>query len=224
MTIKNKDGSVYVLRGPNPIVKGQDFWQTTELIFHNFKWEDIIYSKSIQKNNEKIVVKEKIETTPLQEKMPITPYDVETKNQNEKQDCDNDNITNENLAYEMPLIKHKVLSYCLPAVVKNYKDNFYGESWSKIKYGKKFIFPFVMIENQDLFIQFWTSDPNKQITEKSIIYPFSYEIYNFNSSTYDRVPYDEYRWWQISKKEFKDGGWLFEATPSKDQPDFSDSD
>jgi len=48
--------------------------------------------------------------------------------------------------------------------VKNFKDNFYGESWSKIKYGKKFIFPFVIIENQDLFIQ--GSSGNDVATEK----------------------------------------------------------
>lgn len=223
MVLKNKDGSVYILNEPNPLVKTQRSWDLNKLIFYNFNWEDVIYSKTIEKPIEK------------KEKKPIVQQPSEKSNQqineksNEKidekpneQNEEQQEFNEEEIAYKMPLIKHKVLSYCLPAITKNFKDNFYGESWSKIKYGKKFIFPFVIIENQDLFIQFWTSDPNQQVTEQSIIYPFSYEIYNSNTNSYDRVPYDEYRWWEISKKESKNGGWLFEAIPSKNQPDFSD--
>jgi hypothetical protein len=213
MILKNKDGSVYILNEPNPLVKNQRSFDANKLIFHNFKWEDIIYSNAIQKS-----YPQKQEAS-KEEKKVKTEEKIQIEQQiNENKESFND----EEMAYKMPLIKHKVLSYCLPAITKNYKDNLYGESWSKLKYGKKFIFPFVMIENQDLTIQFWTSDPNQQITENSIVYPFSYEIYNSNTNSYDRVPYDEYRWWEISKKEIKNGGWIFEAIPSKNQPDFSD--
>ena len=74
----------------------------------------------------------------------------------------------------------------------------------------------------DLELEFWTSDPNEQIGLKSIIYPFAYEVYNKDTTRYDRVPYDEYRWWIINEKENKEGGWVFYAIPSLDQPDFSD--
>jgi hypothetical protein len=79
-----------------------------------------------------------------------------------------------------------------------------------------------MISSTDLSIEFWTSDPKNQITEKSIIYPFSYEVHNQSTDNYDRVPYDEYRWWKVSSKERKEEGWLFRAVPSDVQPDFSE--
>lgn len=226
MILKNKDGSVYILHGPNPLVKDQDFWNSKELIFHNFKWDEIIYSKTIQKNapnKEKINEKQKI----IDKKIPVpsAPSDEDQRldpSQNYSDNHTDPEVDQGKSAFEMPLIRHKVLAYCLPAKTKQYSDKFYGEFYTKTKFGKKFIFPFVIIENQDLYIQFWTSDPNKQIEEKSIVYPFAYEIYNSANETYDRVPYDEYRWWEISKKEFKDGGWLFEAIPSSNQPDFSD--
>jgi len=226
MVLKNKDGSVYILHGPNPLVKEQDVWDRKELIFHNFKWDEIIYSKTIQKTTPN---KDKIKQKPqehVEKVQPIIPKKdtspVESKEKEIEEIETIEDVDQEKPAFEMPLIRHKVLAYCLPAKTKKYSDNFYGEFYTKTKFGKKFIFPFVMIESRDLFIQFWTSDPNKQIEEKSIVYPFSYEIYNSASETYDRVPYDEYRWWEISKKEFKDGGWLFEAIPSSNQPDFSD--
>lgn len=226
MALKNKDGSVYVLHGPNPLVKDQDFWNSKKLIFHNFNWGEIIYSKTIQKTpstKEKIVEKQRSNEKPSENIYPkIEPHPTDTKRQQPEHIETAPEIDEEKPAFEMPLIRHKILAYCLPAKTKQYTDKFYGEFYTKTKFGKKFIFPFVMIENQDLFIQFWTSDPNKQIEEKSIVYPFAYEIYNPNTETYDKVPYDEYRWWEISKREFKDGGWLFEATPSSNQPDFSD--
>lgn len=219
MVLKNKDGSVYVLNEPNPLVKNQRSFDPNKLIFHNFKWDDIIYSQVIPRKKE-----EKKNSSPVINKIPepIVESPEASFPLNEINKEHKEEFKEEEVAYQMPLIKHKVLSYCLPATIKNYKDKLYGESWSKIKYGKKFIFPFVMIENQDLFIQFWTSDPNQQIPENSIVYPFNYEIYNSNTNSYDRVPYDEYRWWEIDKKESKNGGWLFHAVPSNNQPDFSD--
>lgn len=220
MILKNKDGSVYVLTEPNPLVKNQRSFDPNKLIFHNFKWDDIIYSQVIQKPKEE-------QRNPINNKIPeiiieSPKVDLPKEINEPKEPEHKEEFNEEEVAYQMPLIKHKILSYCLPAITKNYTDKLYGESWSKIKYGKKFIFPFVMIENQDLFIQFWTSDPNQQITEHSIVYPFNYEVYNSNTNSYDRVPYDEYRWWEINKKESKNGGWLFHAIPSNNQPDFSD--
>jgi hypothetical protein len=112
--------------------------------------------------------------------------------------------------------------HCLPVEIRQSKDKFYGESWQKVKYGKKFIFPSIMISNNDLQMEFWTSDPKNQVSENSIIYPFSYEIYNQETESYDKVPFDEYRWWKVTRKEEKENGYLFTTMPSEDHPDFSD--
>lgn len=230
MTIFNKDGKVYVLRGPNPLVKKQVSWDPSKLIFHNFSWDAIKINNSskinkIQKKDEEIKKNEKeVEAEDIakeketfddvaKEKETFNDF-VETTPEAEE--------SQEKKDFDLPYIKYKVLSYCLPAKVEKKADNFYGETWSKVKYEKKIIFPSVIINSSDFEFDFWTSDPREQITEKSIIYPFSYEVHNQETDKYDRVPYDEYRWWKVTEKEKKEGGWLFKCAPSETQPDFSD--
>ena len=43
MGIKDKDGNVYKLRGPNPIMNKQDQWDKSKIKLINAKWEDIIF-------------------------------------------------------------------------------------------------------------------------------------------------------------------------------------
>lgn len=211
MTILNKDGNVYVLKGPNPLVKKQQSWNKNELIFHNFQWQEINFNyKDKEKVTKKIKlpkVKENLEIPETKEKIEEVPKPIKQKQDNKD--------------FELN-IKYKVLSHCLPAIVENKKDSFYGESWKKIKYGEKIIFPLIVIDATDLSFDFWTSDPNKKINEKSIIYPFAYEVHNVETGSYDKIPYDEYRWWKIVSKEEKEGGWFFRSVPSEIQPDFSD--
>lgn len=215
MTIKKKDGSIYVLEGPNKLAKNQEKIDLGKCLFHNFNWEEIIYgSTKVCKKSPVQIVQEKIIENNLEKLDPEIDFekiekkvDIEEKNNNQN----------------FPILKVKVLMHCLPAVMKNHKDSFYGENWQTFSYGKKFIMPSVVLSNNDLQLEFWTSDPEDKILEKSIVYPFSYEIYNQNTNSYDRVPFDEYRWWKIVSKESKEsGGYLFTAIPSEDHPDFSD--
>lgn len=220
MAIFNKDGKVYVLEGPNPLVEGQKSWDSSNMIFHNFTWDEHV-SKGInvkippsegkdeRANKAKIPAEERKIPAPVKEEPPESP-EPEKKEEIQKD-------------FDLPYIKHKVLSYCLPAKEERKADKFYGESWTKVTYGKKLVFPSVIVEATDFRLDFWTSDPNEQITEKSIIYPFAYEIHNSQTGSYDRVPYDEYRWWKVSdRKKMEEGGWLLSAVPSESQPDFSD--
>lgn len=213
MTIFNKDGKVYVLEGPNPLMEKQVSWDRSKLNFHNFHWNEISIKGGIRpkSTDPKPVLEE-----PHEDDQP--EYELE-----ENHDETPASPTKQERDFDLPYIKHKVLSYCLPAKVEIKKDNFYGESWTKVKYGKKMVFPSVMIDVTDFEIEFWTSDPKEQISEKSIIYPFAYEVHNTDTNSYDRVPYDEYRWWKVATKEKREeGGWLFTAVPSDSQPDFSD--
>lgn len=218
MAIFNKDGKVYILNGPNPLVKKQENWDHSKLVFHNFNWQDVKIKNSSKPNK----IKSDIETV---KKVPIstpepTSQVLEKKEQNKQENQENQEVIEK--SFDLPYIKYKVLSYCLPAILEKRTDKFYGESWTRIKYGKKFVFPSVVIDASDFSIEFWTSDPRDQITENSIIYPFTYEVHNQQTDSYDKVPYDEYRWWKVTEKEKKqEGGWLFKAIPSENQPDFS---
>lgn len=215
MTIVSKDGSVYLLKSPNPLVKQQEKWDLTKLVFHNFNWEEIREKAEIKKTAPKKEPEQKtvkISTEPKENYSPPKEQ-PEQKQITPKED---------EKTFDFPLIKYKTISYCLPAIVEKKQDNFYGESWGRITYGNKFTFPSVITNSTDFSFEFWTSDPHTQISEKSIIYPFSYEVYNERTNSYDKVPYDEYRWWKVNSKERKEGGWLFSAVPSEIQPDFSD--
>jgi len=212
MAILTRDGNVFVLEGPNPLVEKQVAWDKSKLVFHNFQWDEIRH-KGPQRKQEQNPEKPERPQPPIAtfESAPEpTPANDPEPQEQQKRD------------FDLPLIKYKVLCHCLPAKVEKRSDPLYGESWTRINYGSKFVFPCVMISSQDLLIEFWTSDPRQQISEKSVIYPFSYEVHNSQTNSYDRVPYDDYRWWRVTSKEPKEGGWLFTAGPSDMQPDFSD--
>lgn len=212
MAITSKDGSVYILKSPNPLVKEQEKWDSSKLVFHNFTWEEI-------KANAAPKIKRQ-----EPRKMPDLPTPIPKPVAAEKGEEAEHVPTKkpDDKTFDIPHIKYKVISYCLPAILEKKKDSFYGESWERLSYGNKMAFPLIVVESNDFSFDFWTSDPNGQITERSIVYPFSYEVYNDETGSYDRVPYDEYRWWKVSSKEQKEGGWLFRSVPSEIQPDFSE--
>lgn len=237
MAIRKKDGNLYILEGPNPLVAEQVAWNPDGLVFHNFSWDEITFSKisgaqgkyapreetvkyepagkvATREPKDEIVIRypeEPAKKAPSQEPPAPTPEPESPPT-----------ATDEPREFDLPYIKYKVLCHCLPAKVKKHVDRLYGESWQKVTYGAKFVFPCVMVDSGDTEISFWTSDPREQIKDKSVIYPFSYEVHNTATDSYDRVPYDEYRWWKVSERESKEGGWLFRCVPSELQPDFSD--
>jgi hypothetical protein len=114
---------------------------------------------------------------------------------------------------ELPELKNVVLFHCLPAYIRQEKDDLYDEVMNQVKYGEKFIFPAVILENIDLSMKFWTTDPHSKIAKRSVVFPFKYK---------DGPHLKEFRWWQVVGKEEKELGYIFEAIPSTFQPEFSD--
>lgn len=220
MVIRRKDGNVYVLEGPNPMVEQQVAWEPSGLVFHNFLWDEVTFSQLRSRNKPQETKPEPRPTEPPEKNQTpqstVPPVPVHAPEEGPH------DTTEETREFDLPYIKYKVLCYCLPAKTKVHNDKLYGESWQKTTYGKKFVFPCIVIQSSDISFEFWTSDPRSQIEEKSIIYPFSYEVHNVATDSYDRVPYDEYRWWKISSRTEKEGGWLFGCVPSETHPDFSD--
>lgn len=220
MPIKSKDGNVYRLREPNKLTRSQVAINKDKLIFHNCDWEEICFvdGKPLVQEPPPPTKSEQVNFSPIELgcKAELQPDPTPEPEPPEAQAPDQD--------AEFPQLNVKTMFHCLPAYTTNHADSFYGSSWQRTKYREKFIFPGVMIEKHDLAITFWTSDPKRQITEQSVVFPFAYEIWNKMTKRYDRVPYDEYRWWRVSQIEEKDGGWIFLASPSDFQPDFSDSE
>jgi len=149
MTLRNKDGSLYKLQGPNPLVKSQEIWNTSELEFHNLSWE-----KEIQKSEVPAV--------------PVIPppadFLTELKETKKIEELPKPKV-------ELPKIKNSILIWCLPVYIETVEDSLYGQGYQKTTYGEKFTFEGVMVERGDLISYFWTAH---DISENFIIYPSKY--------------------------------------------------
>jgi hypothetical protein len=197
MTLYNKDGTVYKLNGPNPIMNSQDIWEDYTL--HNMAWDE-----------EKHQGKPKV--NPIQSDIKIRDNFVEeleaTKNEDVKLNVD----LVERKSQVAPKVEiktsssenqiDKVFVHCLPATIREKKDHLYGESYQTIQYGDPWSFEAVIIEENDLDLTLWTDV--RDVTIGSVIFP------KINSK----------RWWRVQSKEQKTQGWLISAAPSDFQPSF----
>jgi hypothetical protein len=108
-----------------------------------------------------------------------------------------------------PNIK-KVLIHCLLAGVVE-KTNFYNEIIRSEGFTEKFTFEGVVVEESEMEIFIWTNA--REITKGSIVYPSKYVGTD--------ISYKSFNWWKVMETEQKTGGYLFRATLSPLQPDFS---
>jgi len=260
MAIRNKDGSVYKLSSPNPLVKDQNKWdiKKEKVVLHNCIWENITISDDgvvhehssdfgklgkitnawmklddaedvvvVPAPNAETVVVDYIEKPIFEENQEVIkstqPVIVEKPllaNANKEKLVPV--IKEEKPVFTVPRLKNKVLMHCLPAHTVSRQTSFYEETFFRIKYGEKFIFEAVLIDGSDLEIVFWSTDPDQRVTNHSVVYPFSWVVWHEYYKKENRVPFDEYRWWKVVEIEEKDGGWLYKASISDFQPDFSD--
>jgi len=192
MSIRKKDGSVYTLKKPNPLVKKQKMWADFfdgNLILHNFNWDEQISEKAIEKSpplNSVAVIEEK----PVFASNDIIQEIESVPNIEEVVPEENTPVAN--------------------AELKIKKDNLYGDSWGTVQYGKKFIFEAVVVEREDLQFTFWT---NKKLLKGSIVYPIKYK---------DGSSFGDYRWWKVAEFSEIENGYLIKTNMSSHHPDFSD--
>jgi hypothetical protein len=151
MAIKNKDGTVFKISGPNPLMDEQTLWDG--FTKHNFEWSEEIDKENknkvfeIKQNKEDVLFEEK---KIVIEEPKIIEKKVEVKEQK--------NISD-----------HKTIQcFCLPAKTIEKKDELYEETYQRVEYLDKFIFDAVVIEKADIYIKFWTME---KITKNSIVYP-----------------------------------------------------
>jgi hypothetical protein len=185
MPIKNRDGTPYKFSGPNPLMMNQTGWSRKgQFICHNFAWEAEIYPDP----HAKTVIKPKTEPPPVQEKATASPEAV----------AESQNDTDFSFLREKAVQMH-----CLPARYREHKDALYGQRYKTIRYGNKFTFEAIIVDQEDFFIDFWTTV--REVTAGSVIYPMN----------------KDKRWWRVDTITPKTDGFLIRAILSDYQPDFS---
>ncbi len=192
MPIKNKDGSTYTLRGPNPLMKNQERWDKAKIVFHNMKWGGTTLADDTVVDTFKtdLIIPVNPEPTPEPEPepevLPDPPPPVAEK-------------PRETETISVPKVTFK----CQPATLRERKDPLYGDVTKTIQYGEPFSFEGIVVKNEYLSFQFWTTV--SQITEGAIVFP----------QNQDR------RWWRVMQKAPKTGGWLYDCVISDKQFSFA---
>lgn len=227
MTIYNSEGNVYKLRGPNPLMSEQSLdWDKNKLVLHNFSWDseiakdpvspeelfkkehpqiDISEELNLRSNSEWIppfeFVNELKDTKPIVEKTAIEEIPEEFPVIDEPKEKQTKEL---NVSSQVARIfKERGMEFhCAPVMKITMKDDLYGTEYKMNRYGDKFVFDGVVIEENDLELIYWCI---KTMTEGSIIMPRRKES----------------RWWRIEEIEPKTGGFLVKALPSDVNPDFS---
>lgn len=220
MALKNKDGSVYRLKGPNPLMKDQKKWE--EFRVHNMKWGSEVLPDASEihairtdfqvRNNfideldqaaadvgresdVKVVESPTISepTIILEPKSEITVVENKIVEPPKSESLDN----------SVP----KVFIHCLPAFLDRKVDEVYGDNVQTLKYKSPFSFEGVILDMSDLTFKFWTQadDLTNQILQGSIIFPKTLQK----------------RWWRVQERVEKTGGWIITTHPSDYQPHFA---
>lgn len=212
MVIKNKNGTPFTLRGPNPIMKEQNLWD--DFLLHNMNFpEDVIINnnKEITRNKSKLnlgktITENKEDSNRTVIKSDIVPIAPEVKKEEEvviqsnnltDQDIERPNIINERL-----LQYKRTIIHCLPADADVKIDDLYGERSVKIKYGKKFNFEAILIQEDDFNLYFWTH--LEKVTSYSILYPKN----------------KDKRWWKVVGTKKAPEGFFISCMPSDHHPNF----
>lgn len=231
MAIKNKDGSVFKLRGPNPLMRDQKFWEGNEdVVVHNFdkiksvdgeestattqkfnsnfgKVYETTYTEDEMPKESRVVVlpKEKQE----EPKQTSFTYKAKPKPETETPKIEKDELKEEPIASNEKNKSHfrnleRVYLHCLPANIKSVKDRLYGETKTEISYDKPFRFQAAVVTNQDMIFEFWTTI--EKVKKGSIVY------------------HSEYRnWWKVNKvmPTVENDGFIAQCIQSDTHPDFS---
>lgn len=219
MAIKDKDGNVYHLRGPNPLVKNRADWDTSQVQLINVgDWKPITIedpkspARQAKENATDIAeeldlfegpeetktissvdfIEEIIQTEPVQQQ-------VETQIKSDQV------VINVDPKLAKILKERGVQYYCAPVIGENiFTDDIYGSTYSTFKYGDKFLFDAIIVAQSDLQLQFWCV---REISKNSIVYR--------------KHQHGGERWWRINNSEPKTGGFVCLASVADVNPDFT---
>ena len=158
MPIKNRDGTIYKLRGPNPAMEVQDKWN--EYVVHNMKFRGTTITDErfeeppaeIEQNDFAAELAE----TKMEMELPVPPVEQPKPEQFKPEPT-------------LPKGVERVDVHCLPALLRERKDSLYGDKYQTTQYGSPFVFEAVIFKEEDLFIKMWTNA--QAVGRGSILYP-----------------------------------------------------
>jgi len=208
MVIKNKDGTNYKLKGPNPVASKQNHWDDN-FEMHNMEWEEVELpdADDVKKFNSDFEVKdvfsEPIEVAIPEERPTVaeTPEIVDKLKVNRKEKA-----------------KNIVDVWVLPAQIEHNPEAERGKQYT-IKYFDKKLVESIIVHNDTFHMVFWT---NVDFCKCGSI------IYLWRNSEGDVLR--ESSWWKVDKvldetedeRLKKSGGFIHVCVPSEYTPDFSD--
>jgi hypothetical protein len=219
MAIKNKDGSVYKLVGPNPIIQHQDNWDISQVRLINMRFGSEVIK---DKNNPVEKFKSDFNVLNISEKLNLKTNDTYIPTKDFIEEIKQPEIVEqpveqptEPIVEQQPVKqpvqlealfkKDGVKFFCAPAIgTLTHVDSLYGSTYNTTQYGDKFIFEAIVVDQSDLQLQIWSL---RDITINSIIHL--------------KVKEGAERWWRINQKLPKTGGYLLTAISSDSCPDFS---
>lgn len=216
MTLKNKDGTVYRLKGPNPLMKEQKTWE--EFRVHNMQWRSEVLpdSSELQAIKTDFQVRngflDELDQAAADALKESTIKVVETPTISVPEPTPQKITVIERKVVEPPRSEKldgsipRIFIYCLPAFMEEKIDDVYGETIKTLKYNNPFSFEGVILDESDLTFKFWTQSDSftDQILQGSIVYPKD----------------KRKRWWRVQNVFEKTGGWVITAHPSDYQPHF----
>ena len=222
MAIKNKDGSTYTLRGPNPLMSEQADWDKTKIKLINLSWKSEIIEdqrnpiKEIKKNVVNLPEELGFKSKPVSKIVPTKDFisEITAPVQPPKEipqvatpqvEPETTVIIDVDPKLARVLKERGAEYFCSPVIgTKTHTDEFYLNSYEVPIYGDEFVFDAIMIDQSDLQLQIWSV---KYIPKGSIIYK--------------KVKDGGERWWRVSQIEPKTGGFISLSVISDMNPEFS---
>jgi hypothetical protein len=227
LAIKNKDGSVYRLNGPNPVMTGQALWKDFKK--HNFKYDiesTVPASRKKRFENQNKIEKLNIgessnykappikkdeffsdeKPTKKEKVIPRVPeIPVEIKHAEEVRLIDFPPPVEDTNEPKQVLVDDDVVlvkAYVLPCTTKTVYDKLYDEKIVKVSYGDKIETKVAPLSYEDNGANFW--HPTK-FPEGTIIYPSN----------------NQKMWWQVEVSVPYKNGFIMKCIPSDKNPNFN---
>jgi hypothetical protein len=173
----------------------QILWNKEQFILHNCKWEPI----TVETNSSKISLN-KLKTEKLSVELKPELEPIITANKIDYIPVKNEEPKQEDSRVIIRSTK-RITMHCLEIEEYDFKDEFYGETRKKVKFGKHFTVETVILSISDLSMTFWSKI---NLGKNSITYPSNFEK----------------RWWQISDVELIEDGYIYNSVPANLNPSF----
>lgn len=218
MPLLRKDGKPYkTLFSPNPLTKEQEHIDEKKLVFHNVKWQasKVDASKPVRpkvadvpntdfiKEIRAALGSEKKKRELLDAK--IEPQKPEVQSEPEPLPPAFIQQTNPEPVAE----DHTIIMHCYPIIIKERKDDVYGDRSRTVQYGEKIKIEGLMIDHADLEMEFFSKT---SLVAGTVVYPSVYK---------NGEKVGEYRWWKIRKVKQSEDGYIYLAEITEHQVDFS---